>query len=121
MQEEKNLSVLYFEQLLKKEHMHRPVYAALSFTSYVDQEKVASALEKKIEETAAYLEKMQNLYQVKKVDHSIANLSIIMRTIMHLKVELTWFTHLLEAAKSNKLTEVDDGYFEDVEKIVDEF
>ncbi len=30
---------LYFEQLLKKEHMHRPVYAALSFTSYVDQEK----------------------------------------------------------------------------------
>lgn len=112
---------LYFEQLLKKEHMHRPVYAALSFTSYVDQEKVASALEKKIEETAAYLEKMQNLYQVKKVDHSIANLSIIMRTIMHLKVELTWFTHLLEAAKSNKLTEVDGGYFEDVEKIVDEF
>ncbi|WP_374988132.1 hypothetical protein Q5794_15245 [Priestia megaterium] len=82
---------------------------------------MASALEKKIEETAAYLEKMQNLYQVKKVDHSIANLSIIMRTIMHLKVELTWFTHLLEAAKSSKLTEVDDGYFEDVEKIVDEF
>ncbi len=112
---------LYFEQLLKKEHMHRPVYAALSFTSYVDQKKVASALEKKIEETAAYLEKMQNLYQVKKVDHSIANLSIIMRTIMHLKVELTWFTHLLKAAKSSKLTEVDDGYFKDVEKIVDEF
>lgn len=112
---------LYFEQLLKKSICIDLFIFALSFTSYVDQEKVASALEKRLRKQLTYLEKMQNLYQVKKVDHSIANLSIIMRTIMHLKVELTWFTHLLEAAKSNKLTEVDDGYFEDVEKIVDEF
>lgn len=41
--------------------------------------------------------------------------------IMYLKVELIWFIYLFEVVKSNKFIEVDDGYFEDVEKIVDEF
>ncbi|AZB40872.1 PadR family transcriptional regulator [Bacillus sp. FJAT-42376] len=111
---------LYFQQLLKKEHMDRPIYAALSFTSYIDQEKLLGALSKKIDETDAYLAKMKRLYQIKKTDHTIAHLSIIMRVIMHLKMELAWFRNLHQAAEEGRLTETDETYFERIESLLDD-
>ncbi|MTH53982.1 PadR family transcriptional regulator [Bacillus mangrovi] len=108
---------LFFEQLLKKEHMYRPVYASLSFTSYIDQDKLERALKGKIEETETTLKKMKRLYAEKKKTAPLGNLSIIMRVILHLKAELGWFQFLHEAADAGKISKID----EDAEALLEEF
>lgn len=110
---------LYFQQLMKKEHMERPIFAALSFAGYVDQEKLSQALLRKKEDTAAYLDKMKKLYKFLKPDKSVANLAVVMRVILHLKTELLWLDRLQQAAENGELTKNNADYFTQVEEFLD--
>ncbi|MCD7035885.1 PadR family transcriptional regulator [Metabacillus sp. GX 13764] len=110
---------LYFQQLMKKEHMERPIFAVLSFAGYIDQEKLSQALLRKKEDTAAYLDKMKKLYKFLKPDKSVANLAVVMRVILHLKTELLWLDRLQQAAENGELTKNNTEYFTQVEEFLD--
>ncbi|GMB09664.1 virulence activator alpha [Thermolongibacillus altinsuensis] len=99
----------YFEQLLleemaKHEHVHRSIYAALSFAAYADSQKINNVLQKRIEETKALLEKMRQLYERKRKEENVAKLKLYIMTgvIMHLETEIQWLEQLQQAAAQNK-------------------
>lgn len=103
----KEFEQLLMKQLEKKEHMQRPIYAALTFTSYADSEDVLHVLEKKREEASSLLKKMEWLYARKEKEEEIAKLYIVIRVIMHLKAEITWLEHLIEETKQGRLQHKD--------------
>lgn len=96
------------EQMSKKEHMHRSLYASLAFASYGETDKMTRILKKRIEETKSFLEKMKKLYEVKCKQESASKMYIIAGAIMHTETELRWLEQLYEDAAEGKLKEKGD-------------
>ncbi|MBB5355873.1 DNA-binding PadR family transcriptional regulator [Anoxybacillus mongoliensis] len=96
---------LLLEQLQKHEHIHRSIYAGLSFAAYADEEKVSAVLKQRLHETKQQLEKLKLIFEQKRPNEYVTKLYVLKGVIMHLETEIEWLEQLINIANNKKLKE----------------
>ncbi|AHA07252.1 MULTISPECIES: PadR family transcriptional regulator [Bacillus] len=98
---------LLLKQFEAKNQIYKPIYSALSFTHFGDDQELVPILEKKKHDTVQYLHKMQTIYDCSKGKIPRAQLYILQSVIEHITVELQWLSTLLNDAIAGRLSKFD--------------
>lgn len=97
---------LLLEQFQAKNHIYKPIYTALSFAHFGNGEEIVPILEKKIQETNAFLHTMKTIYKHNKNYIPRAQLYIIMNAIEHTSTEIRFLQKLQEEARNGDLYKI---------------
>ncbi|EJR66371.1 hypothetical protein IIO_00987 [Bacillus cereus VD115] len=98
---------LLLKQFEAKNQIYKPIYSALSFTHFGDDQELVPILERKKHDTVQYLHKMQTIYDCSKGKIPRAQLYILQSVIEHITVELQWLSTLLNDAIAGRLSKFD--------------
>jgi DNA-binding PadR family transcriptional regulator len=97
---------LLLKQFEAKNQIYKPIYSALSFAHFSDEQALVPILEKKRDDTMLYLHTMQTIYDHNKQLVPRAQLYILQSVIEHINVELRWLNTLLQDATAGRLSEI---------------
>ncbi|SCM96919.1 Uncharacterized protein BWINRASL_03842 [Bacillus mycoides] len=97
---------LLLKQFEAKNQIYKPIYSALSFAHFSDEQALVPILEKKRDDTVQYLHTMQTIYDHNKRRVPRAQLYILQSVIEHINVELRWLNTLLKDATAGRLSEI---------------
>ncbi|MEY6550420.1 PadR family transcriptional regulator [Bacillus cereus] len=97
---------LLLKQFEAKNQIYKPIYSALSFAHFSNDQELVPILEKKKNDTLQYLHTMQTIYDCNKGKVPRAQLYILQSVIEHITVELQWLNTLLKDAIAGRLSEV---------------
>ncbi|WP_377864576.1 PadR family transcriptional regulator [Bacillus sp. R86525] len=97
---------LLLKQFEAKNQIYKPIYSALSFAHFSDEQELVPILEKKRDDTTLYLHTMQTIYDHNKQLVPRAQLYILQSVIEHINVELRWLNTLLQDAAVGRLSEI---------------
>ncbi|AXO94659.1 PadR family transcriptional regulator [Bacillus cereus group sp. MYBK226-2] len=98
---------LLLKQFEAKNQIYKPIYSALSFAHFGNDQELVPILEKKKNDTIQYLHNMQTIYDCSKGKIPRAQLYILQSVIEHITVELQWLNTLLADAVVGRLSEID--------------
>ncbi|WP_311198920.1 PadR family transcriptional regulator [Paenibacillus hexagrammi] len=101
----KKFHELLLEQFHEEVRFEHPLYVALPFSGYGDQQKIADILELKIMEQKLLMQKMKSLYE--------EHISIVPRVVLHMMIggytraeaELKWLEKLQTDSRQGRLQE----------------
>lgn len=96
---------LLYEQFGKLETYYDPIYAALAFAQYADEEKIAAILEHNIKIQEIILDHMQQLLTEYEARLNRASLYTIKGGIEHGEAKLKWLRKVQKDARKGRLTE----------------
>ncbi|KEK25935.1 PadR family transcriptional regulator [Bacillus gaemokensis] len=102
----KLFDALLLKQFEAKNQIYKPIYSALSFAHFGDEQALVPILEKKRNDTIQYLHMMQSIYEQSKTNVSRAQLYILKSVIEHITVELRWLNELHKDASAGLLSEI---------------
>ncbi|MGR5874237.1 hypothetical protein ACT7DH_05990 [Bacillus pacificus] len=91
---------LLLEQMIKKEDMHRPIYEALLFAQYGEEQLILEQLKIKISQLTLYLTTLQKYMKRRWKRGSLAKLYILSSVILHLRTELKILQSLYNNVKN---------------------
>lgn len=91
------------EQLQIVEPYYDPIYAALAFCRYADQDTLVSILEEKIKLVEKITSDMHKLCAAQQEILSPANFKIVQGGLVHTETELAWLRTVYEEAKAGHL------------------
>ncbi|MDM5156190.1 PadR family transcriptional regulator [Bacillus sp. DX1.1] len=97
---------LLLKQFEAKNQIYKPIYSALSFAHFGDEEAIIPILEKKRNDTLQYLHTMKMIYERSKTNIPRAQLYILASVIEHISVELRWLNELHKDASAGRLSEI---------------
>ncbi|KFN04032.1 PadR family transcriptional regulator [Bacillus clarus] len=97
---------LLLKQFEAKNQIYKPIYSALSFAHFGDEQTIVPILEKKRNDTVQYLHTMQTIYDHSKTKVPRAQLYILQSVIEHITVELRWLNALHKDAVADRLSEI---------------
>lgn len=103
----KEFNRLLYEQFNILEPYHDPIYAALCFARYGDEEKIAHILGDRIEVLEKVLAHIKLIYEDHRNQLSRASLHVMMGGIAHTETELKWLRQVYQDAKEGNLSQVD--------------
>ncbi|MCV5433980.1 hypothetical protein OFN37_33245, partial [Escherichia coli] len=89
---------LLLKQFEAKNQIYKPIYSALSFAHFGNDQELVPILETKKNDTIQYLHNMQTIYDCSKGKIPRAQLYILQSVIEHITVELQWLNTLLTDA-----------------------
>ncbi|MFD3447947.1 PadR family transcriptional regulator [Microbacteriaceae bacterium 4G12] len=97
---------LLLAQFQEKNHVYKPIYAALAFATLGNEHEIVSIIDNKIKETKNFLQIIQTVYNKKIATVPRAQLHILAGVIEHVYTELRWLIRLREDAVHNRLSDV---------------
>jgi DNA-binding PadR family transcriptional regulator len=92
-------------QFASTQRVYHPMYAALAFARYGDQEKIAELIEEKIKQLEHHIAIMQATYDKHVSKVSRATLHIMLGAVEHGETELRWLKRLKKDAVEGRLRE----------------
>lgn len=97
---------LLLEQFSFVDYFFHPMYAALLFAQYGDNEKIAAVLDDRIKKVEIGLARMQKVYEEHLTFVPRSILYIMSGTVEHIKTELKWLKGLRQDVVKGRLKEV---------------
>ncbi|MBW5467786.1 PadR family transcriptional regulator [Brevibacillus formosus] len=95
---EEQFQQLLLEELQKPMQLTNPIYAALTFASYGDSQKMDEALEVNIQEVRRLAGLLESIQEEKRERLSWGARAILIGAIEHLQAEMRWMERIREEA-----------------------
>ncbi|WP_144940814.1 PadR family transcriptional regulator [Paenibacillus sp. 32O-W] len=102
----KQFQTMLLEQMQEPPQLVHPLFAALSFARYGDQDRIAEIVRQQMESMEQMVHKMKALYDEHVPYASRSSLHMMWGGYLHALTEWNWLKTLYEEAKAGKLTEI---------------